>query len=378
MGETQENKNNLESDLKNVVNETVEDGKKEIEEESPIEANDNNNLELKKEKSTKKIILICIVGLVVVIGAVVAFINHNKHQEILAQQQAEKEEIEEYNTHIENLNLLYSSSLSGASTAESVCVLTCNVWQDAIYGDSSEETQKYVYGAADFNEALQRVYDDEEIQEKLSDISDAKEKSDKYIQSLQSCPEELSKAYDSALQVNTTFNALADLALSPTGSYNTYSQSEREKVEAFVTAYTTLKAVIPSKKTVPMYDTKGNYVEDQFAFDIYLNQLTDKLPDTVDDTGAAIMGIYNDSAIICGHEGEVAYFGMNGVIHAISWETQSLDTDSINELVNKLREKYGEESIQDETSYSWTDNLACNILVTVTDEKVKINWMSAL
>lgn len=379
MGETQENKNNdLENDLKSVANETVEDEKNEIVEENPVQSNENNNLVQKKGKSTKKIIPICIVGLLVLVGAMIAFINYNKHQEILAQQQAEKEKIEEYNTHIENLNLLYASSLSGASTAESVCVLTCNVWQDAIYGDPSDETQKYVSGATDFNEALQRVYDDEEIQEKLSEVTTAKEESDKYIQNLQSCPEELSKAYDIALQVNTTFNALADLALNPNGSYNTYSQSEKEKVDAFVSTYTMLKAVIPSKKEVPMYDEKGNNVEDQFGFDIYLNQLSDKLPDTVDDSGAAIMGIYKDSATICGHQGEVSYFAYSEVIRAISWEIEAVDDNSVDDIVNKLREKYGEENIQDDTSYSWSDNLACSVLLTITDEKVKINWLSAL
>lgn len=366
MGETQENKDNN------------------------LEIQFNNAAYVEPKKKTKKIIagISVLVVLVILSGAVIAFNSFKKHQELLArqqavqealaQQQAEKEKIEEYNTHIENLNLLYSSSLSGAGTAESVCVLTCNVWQDAIYGNSSDETQKYVSGTADFNEALQRVYNDQEIKEKLNGIKDDKEKSNKYIQNLQSCPEELNKAYDIALQVNTAFSSLADLALTPTGSYNTYSQSEHEKVDAFITSCTTLRAVIPSKKEVPLYNTNGDRVKDQFAFDIYLNQLSDKLPDTVDDSGASIMGIYKDSATICGYEGEVSYFTNNDLVRSISWEVETIDNDSLDKIVRRLRHKYGEENLQDDTSYSWSDNLACNILVQITDKKTKITWLSAL
>lgn len=89
---------------------------------------------------------------------------------------------------------------------------------------------------------------------------------------MQSSPSELSKAYDAALEAYTTFEALADIALEPTGSYNSYREEEKTKVNEYITAYKTLEAVIPSKKEVPLYNSKGKLVQDEFYFDIYLNK----------------------------------------------------------------------------------------------------------
>lgn len=376
----QDMKDNMNENLcSDVEDETGEDLKKEVVDSDVITSNTHEPIEHEKKsgKTIKIIIGICI--LVALVGILFTVNNNNrKRKELIAQQQAEKEDIQEYNSYIENLNLLYASTLSGASNAESVCVLVCNVWQDAIFGDYNDETKKYVTGASDFNEAVNRVYSDEDIKKKLNEITDRRDRANTYIQNLQFCPEELDKAYDIALEVNTDFNALADLALNPSGNYNSYSTSEKEKVDAFVKSYVTLKAVIPPKKTVPFYDAKGNKIDDPFAIDIYLNQLADKLPNTVDGTFASMLGIYKDSATICGYDGDISYFHSNEVIQAISWETDIMSDDEINNLVNKMKEKYGEVSFQDETSYSWSENLACHILMSITDEKVRINWMSAL
>lgn len=346
---------------------------KDIEEDNVKSKEDN------KYKNVKGKIKICVILLVIllsIIGIITTFYYRNKQKIILEQQKIEQETLKDYNAYIENLNWLYSSLISGANISESVCVLTCNVWHDAIYENPSDETKKYISGVEDFDEALERVYSDEEIQKQLNEINESKEKCDKYIQNLQSCPEELNKAYDIALQANTAFSILADLALNPTGSYNTYSKEESEKVDAFIDAYTTLRAVIPTKKEVPLYDIKGNKINDEFAFDIYLNQMGDKLPETVDDSMAS-MGYYRDKVIICEREGKVSYNELGGVVSHISWETENSESSLEDEIINKLKEKYGEQNIKKKNSYSWNDDLTCNILVKVTDDKIQISWMSA-
>lgn len=343
-----------------------------------VEVTTSNNIPVQEKvekKSYKKVILI--LAIVIVFAIVALFVNNSKKQAEIQRVQAERAAVQEYNSYIDYLNLLYSTTLSGAGTAESVCVLTLNVWQDAIYGDSSDETKKYVSGAEDFNEALNRLYADEEIQEQLQDVYDAKEKANKYIMELQTCPSELSKAYDVALETNTAFSALADLALSPEGSYNSFSEAEADKVDDFITAYKTLAVVIPAKTEVPLYDRNAKLVEDQFVFDIYLNQLPDKLPSELDDR-LGEFGTFTGTQIICGVEGEITYSSHNGVISFIEWEIENPDEALQTEILEKLREKYGEESIQDDTTYSWSDNLACNLYVTISDEKIDINWMTVI
>lgn len=353
----------------------VDDGGKILESVDGTTQQENENKRKEKTKLKSKWAIIGgIVLLCIIIG--ITFIS-NKNAKILEQQKAEVQEIEDYNTYIDNFNSLYTTTLSGASKAESVCVLTLNVWQDAIFGDLSDETSKYVSGANDFNEALQRVYDDEEIQETLKDVRTAKNSASTYIKNLQSCPSELSKAYDAALEVHTAFSALSDLALEPTGSCNSYSEDEKTKVNAYISAYKTLEAVIPPKKEIPLYNSKGKSVQDEFYFDIYLNQMTNKLPDTVEDKSLpSISSYYTDTITVCGMEGKISYIGGH-VIDAITWETENADDEFVNDVLKKLKEKYGEEAMSEDGKYSWNnDETKDSILVTISENGVKINWFN--
>ncbi len=331
--------------------------------------------EEKRNRKNKKIIL-SIIGIVVILCiAVFAFIS-NRNAKIREKQEAEVVAIKEYNNYIDSLNSLYSNSLSGASDAESICVLVLNVWQDAIYGDTSDETSKYVSGASDFNEALQRVYNDKELDEQFTRILEAQDASNTYIQNLQSCPPELSKAYDAALEVHTTFSALADLALSPKGNYNSVSAAEKDKVDSFMTAFKTLAAIIPEKKEVPLYDAKGKPIKDEFYFDRYLNQMSNKLPETVETVKAGSYELHaDDVATICGVDGELSYINGNGVISGILWKTENVDEQFVEKVLNKLREKYGEEYSTEDNSYYWeTEDKKLYITMIIGDEELTLHW----
>lgn len=331
----------------------------------------------RRSSKTKKIIG-ALIGVVIIIGVIVAVAISNRNAKIREQQKAEQDEILTYNGYIDDFNSLYSKVYKGAAEAESVCVLTANVWTNSIYGQSDEETDKYTAGTSDFNAAIQNVYNDEEIGEKLVSVREIQEKGNQYIQNLQSCPDELDKCYDAAVQVNTAYSALADLAMSPSGNLRTYRDTESERVETLLSAFKTLGAIIPPKKEVPLYDEKGNEVKDEFPFVIYLNQAPDKLPDTVDGTMAKIgLGAYKDTAKVCGTKGDINYNAASGVVDYINWSVENPDDAFVDKVLEKLTERYGEGKQTEDNTYSWNnDKTKDSLLLKVENDKVSISWFN--
>lgn len=334
--------------------------------------------EIKGKKPFSKKYLVVAIGIVVIIGLIAGVgVKSLNKKKVIEQQNAEVQEIKEYNQYVGYLNSVYSEALAGASEAEDVCVLVVNVWQDAIFDDSSDETSKYVSGVSDFNEALERVYADEDIKEKLSSIKDYEGYLETNFKNLQSVPSELEKAYDAAVQVNTAFKALAQMAESPTGSYNSYSADEKEKVNAFMSAYSTLEAIIPSKKEVPVYED-GKEVKNTLSFLIYKNQMINKLPQKViDQSPGKVLGLYEEEAIICGKKGKITYHTFNNVIGSIQWTLDSYEEADKQQLINYLKKRYGEATESDGGIY-WTNNDNIdNAYVSMNEDKnggLTINW----
>lgn len=331
----------------------------------------------KRSGKTKKIIA-AVAGVAIVIAIITGVVISNKNAKIREQQKAEQDEIIAYNEHVDNLNSLYKNAFDGASNAEPVCVLTANVWGNSIYGYSDEATDKYTAGTRDFNVAIQNIYKDEEIIEKLDKAQDAQEKCNSYIQAFQSCPDELSRCYDAAVQLNTAYAALVELAMSPSGNLTSYRDSESKKIDAFISAYNTLGSMIPAKKEVPLYDDKGNRIKDEFSFVIYLNQNFDKLPDTVDDTMAKIgLGTYKDNAKVCGTEGALNYRISSGLVNYIDWSVKNPDDTLGDELLDELRARYGKETTKKDNAYFWNDKEdKDSLMLEVESDKVSISWFN--
>lgn len=331
----------------------------------------------KRGSKTKKIIA-ALIGASVVIAIIAGIGISSKNAKIREQQKAEQKEIITYNEYVDKLNSLYSQAFNGASDAEAICVLTGKVWTNSIYGKSDEETDKYTAGAIDFNAAIQNIYNDEEIKKKLDNVRDIQEKCSNYIQALQSCPDELGKCYDAAVQLNTAYTAFAELALSPSGNLTSYRDSESKKAEELLNAYNTLGAMIPAKKEVPLYDDKGDRIKDEFAFEIYLNQKPDKLPDTVDDTMAKIgLDSYKDSAVVCGEEGTINYTILSGTVGYIHWTVETPGDTTPDKLLEKLRERYGKENTKKDNTYLWNnDKNKDSVTLKVESDKVSISWLN--
>ena len=143
-------------------------------------------------------------------------------------------------------------------------------------------------------------------------------------------------------------------------------------------AYNTLGAMIPAKKEVPLYDDKGDRIKDEFAFEIYLNQKPDKLPDTVDDTMAKIgLNSYKDSAVVCGEEGTINYTILSGTVGYIHWTVETPGDTTPDKLLEKLRERYGKENTKKDNTYLWNnDKNKDSVTLKVESDKVSISWLN--
>ena len=166
------------------------------------------------------------------------------------------------------------------------------------------------------------------------------------------------------------------MAESPTGSYNSYSADEKEKVNAFMSAYSTLEAVIPSKKEVPIYE-EGKQVGDTLSFLIYIDQMTNKLPETATQQ---LTGLHQDTATICGNTGTVLYYDINNVIYCAEWRMESCDDTSKQQLINYLTKRYGEAIKSEDQKITWSseNGKTDGLYITMTlgeNDNVKITWI---
>lgn len=194
-----------------------------------------------KEKNKKKFIIAGITVICAVIAIVVG-INVNKSN------QAKKI----YNEYIDTLQLAEATMLEGASQAEELTDLTARVWKNAIYEEEDSVTDKYVYPGGkvvdDFNTALLLLYIDDNTIIKTDNISANQETVKGYIKRLQDVPHGLEKCYDTINNLYDAYGILTDLAINPSGSYNSFIESANTAVSDFKTAYKKLDSQIPDKK----------------------------------------------------------------------------------------------------------------------------------
>lgn len=184
----------------------------------------------------KKLVVLGIVILIVVCG-VIGFVLVSKNNKA---------------SYIEKLETTRLEMLDGGSDAESLCNLTSRVWYNAIYEEYDEETDKYTrtdYGIADyfvdFNEAIENLYSDEEIINEVSSIQDNQKNVKALIKDLQNPPQDLENCYDTILNMYDYYKNLTDLAISPTGSLEDYSDSKNDAVDGFMTEFEKLDNIMP-------------------------------------------------------------------------------------------------------------------------------------
>ena len=214
--------------------ETNQDNKKEVQqvELSAI------NITPKKSKTTKYI-LIGVLSLVAiaVIGLLVNYFLG----------------IKKYNDYIDNLNATMVTMLDGGSEAESLLNLTAKVWFNTIYQEYDVETDKYTKSSfgiwhEDFNDALAYLFSDSQTKTTIAYIEDNQDLVDLMMKDLSNPPKGLEKCHETITDLYSIYRSLTNLAINPSGSYNSFTESKNEKIDDFLDTFNKLEVQIPEKK----------------------------------------------------------------------------------------------------------------------------------
>ena len=228
-------------------------------------ATDNVNDSVKTSHSKK--IPIIIVSAIIIIGAIIAAVLIKNAQEkaaaavaesIAASEAAaessrlEEERINAFNEYVTNLETVRFAMLTGAAKSEEVCNLTKSVWYNTIYKKSDSTTNKYTKTASgfnsDFNTSLQKLYASDEITSAVSELKENQKVVEDIIKSLQSPSDEFSECYKTVMEMYGVYNSFVQLAMSPSGSLQTYSENFSAYDSNLMTLYDKLGLQIPSKQ----------------------------------------------------------------------------------------------------------------------------------
>ncbi len=192
----------------------------------------------------KKTALFIILSIAIIATIFLGIKKHNEKKAQLAYQ-------EEFNRYIDNLNTAQILMLSGGSDAEGLCNLTGKVWYNAIYEKKDSTTDKYTrpsgYFVSDFNTALANLYDASTTKATKEDIESNQILVKDMMKELQNPPEGLEKCYETVTELYTAYKGLTDLAISPTGSLTSFSESRNTKISNFMDLFDKLDNQIPDK-----------------------------------------------------------------------------------------------------------------------------------
>jgi len=218
-------------------------------ETSQESANDVQQVEIASVKiapkdpaKTKKIITGLIVAIVILaLGFVIYGVVKNNNKKTA------------YNAYVDNLNLAKMTMLEGGSQAESLLNLTVKVWYNTIYEESDPETDKYTKSGGvifndDFNTSLSALLYDSSTQSTISTIEANQLIVESLMKEFQNPPEGLEYCYDTITELYTVYKSLTDLAINPSGSYNSFTENKSEKIDDFMELYQKLGTQIPEKK----------------------------------------------------------------------------------------------------------------------------------
>ena len=123
-----------------------------------------------------------------------------------------------------------------------------------MYKERDSETDKYTksnQGSGifydDFNESLGHLYADSSTQSVLSKIEANQVSVKEIMKKLQMPPEGLDKCYDTISDLYEAYKSLTDMAISPSGNYNSFSSKKSDTVSDFMSAYDKLDSQLPEK-----------------------------------------------------------------------------------------------------------------------------------
>ena len=197
------------------------------------------NLQMKQ--STKKTVIAATISIIAIILAIIiisSIVKGNNAKEYASDYAA-------------NLRLVSTTMLMGAADAESAGNTIKSVWYNSIYEVSDSKTDKYTkknngYGSfySDFNDALVNLFSDSSFSSKITKIQDNQDKVENLMRQLKNPPEEYAEAYEAVKECYEAYLDLTNLAISPNGSLQTFSNSFNDADSEMLKRYNALKIYI--------------------------------------------------------------------------------------------------------------------------------------
>jgi len=192
------------------------------------------NLNRKKSKKILKFILI-----VVIVAGLVGIYKYFYNQK-------------QRTSYIENINQATSKMIMSISEAEELSRLAAKVWRNTIFKESNWETYRYTNDEkgrfiSDFNESIRNLYNDDEIKIKVQSLGKDEFLISEIMKELKNPTREFEKCYETLSELYGSYQGLVDLAISPKGSLQSYSQNISEKTDKFMECYNKLNTQIPEK-----------------------------------------------------------------------------------------------------------------------------------
>lgn len=178
-------------------------------------------MEEKRKLRPITIVLLIVVPIIVIISAaVIIFVfkyEKKKEQERI---------ISDYQTEY---NSIVVDMLKSAATAEENAGLLISVWQNAIFNKQDSATDQYTMEngefVSDFNEAIDRLYQDQDYAAKQEQLSTEMWNIKNRMKEMTNPPEGFEDAYGALKEMYDSYLEFVNLVISPRGSFNDYSEA---------------------------------------------------------------------------------------------------------------------------------------------------------
>lgn len=201
-------------------------------------------------KKNPKIIwaIVCIVLVVATATTAITLVminRYNTQKELQAQQEAIEIYMETYHTNLKNATY---KMLDGCAAAEKAGNLINKVWYNAIHEEWDPDTNQFTrpngYFYDDFNDALGELFRNTSFNSTLSDIKTNQEAVKALMKELRNPPEEYEEAYVQLKEYYDVYLEFTDMALSPKGSYNSFSSDFSAADTRVLKAYRTMELYV--------------------------------------------------------------------------------------------------------------------------------------
>jgi len=153
--------------------------------------------------------------------------------------------------------MCFSLAACGSSEAErtaeykSILVETIELMRVHAYGSNellsltASEWQRAINGRRDFNVALNRLFELESVQSILDMLYDGNAEIIDNMRELQNPPEQFTSTYETLLELYDIYTQLHNLAVSPTGSLQTFNATRNDLVRQFNALQTRINVLLP-------------------------------------------------------------------------------------------------------------------------------------